>query len=113
QNAILNTALQGAGTLVLQRRYDPRGTPKLVERQRVTMFYAVPTIYIGLLNGGVEPEQLQSVRYYFSAAATMPVEVAKRWQETFGRPIVEGYGLTETSPFASYNHVWQHRPGSV
>jgi long-chain acyl-CoA synthetase len=53
------------------------------------------------------------VRYCFSAAATMPVEVARRWQSIFGRPIVEGYGLTETSPFASYNHIWEHRPGSV
>jgi len=113
QNAILNSAVQGAATVVLQRRYDPRGTPELIERQRVTMFYAVPTIYIGLLNAGIEPRRFESVRYYFSAAATMPVEIAERWKAAYGRPIVEGYGLTETSPFASYNHIWQHRPGSV
>jgi long-chain acyl-CoA synthetase len=113
QNAILNSALQGAATVVLQRRFDPRLTPELVERERVSMFFAVPTIYIGLLNAGLEARRFGSVRYYFSAAATMPVEVARRWQSGFGRPIVEGYGLTETSPFASYNHIWQHRPGSV
>jgi acyl-CoA synthetase (AMP-forming)/AMP-acid ligase II len=50
---------------------------------------------------------------YFSAAATMPLEVATRWRDTFGRPVHEGYGLTETSPFASYNHEWAYRPGSV
>src|SRR5438270_7164380 len=77
------------------------------------MFFAVPTIYISLLNAGIEPEQLAGIRYYFSAAATMPLEVAARWQERYGRPIHEGYGLTETSPFASYNHEWTHRPGSV
>ncbi len=113
QNAILNSALQGAATVVLQRRYDPQGTPELIERQQVTMFFAVPTIYIGLLNAGIEPRRFSSVRYYFSAAATMPVDVARRWQELFGRPIFEGYGLTETSPFASYNHGWAHRAGSV
>ena len=113
QNAILNSALQAAATVVLQRRYDPLETPALVEREGVTMFFAVPTIYIGLLNSGLDPRRFESVRYYFSAAATMPVEVARRWQSIFGRPIVEGYGLTETSPFASYNHLWQHRPGSV
>jgi long-chain acyl-CoA synthetase len=113
QNAIMNSALQAAATIVLQRRYDPVETPALIEREHVTMFFAVPTIYIGLLNAGLEPRRLQSVRYYFSAAATMPVEVARRWQSIFGRPIVEGYGLTETSPFASYNHIWEHRPGSV
>ena len=113
QNAIMNSALQAAATIVLQRRYDPLETPALIERERVTMLFAVPTIYIGLLNGGLDPRQLESVRYYFSAAATMPVEVARRWQSIFGRPIVEGYGLTETSPFSSYNHIWKHRPGSV
>ena len=55
QNAILNTALQGAATVVLQRRFDPRGTPEVIERARVTMVLAVPTIYIALLNAGVNP----------------------------------------------------------
>ena len=113
QNAILNSAVQAAATVVLQRRYDPQNTPELIEQERVTMFFAVPTIYIGLLNAGLDPRRFDSVRYYFSAAATMPVEIARRWQAAFGRPIYEGYGLTETSPFASYNHIWQHRPGSV
>jgi long-chain acyl-CoA synthetase len=84
-----------------------------IERERVSMFFAVPTIYIGLLNADVAPARLESVRFYFSAAATMPVEVAERWKWKYGRPIMEGYGLTETSPFASYNHIWRHRPGSV
>jgi long-chain acyl-CoA synthetase len=113
QNAIMNSAFTGAATVVLQRRYDPVETLEVIERDQVTMFFAVPTIYIGLLNAGVGPERLRSVRYYFSAAATMPVDIAERWKATYGRPIVEGYGLTETSPFASYNHIWQHRPGSV
>jgi long-chain acyl-CoA synthetase len=113
QNAIMNSAFAAAATVVLQRRFDPTETPALVEREQVTMFYAVPTIYIGLLNAGLEPLRFASVRYYFSAAATMPVEIARRWQAAFGRPIVEGYGLTETSPFASYNHIWHHRPGAV
>jgi long-chain acyl-CoA synthetase len=113
QNAIRNAAFQAAASIVLQRRYDPQLTSALVERERVTMFYAVPTTYIELLNAGLDPRRFASIRYYFSAAATMPVEVARRWQAAFGRPIVEGYGLTETSPFASYNHIWEHRLGSV
>jgi long-chain acyl-CoA synthetase len=109
----MNAAFAGAATVVLQRRYDPQQTAELIEREQVSMVFAVPTIYIGLLSGGLDAQRFRSVRYYFSAAATLPVEVARRWEAAFGLPIVEGYGLTETSPFASYNHIWQHRPGAV
>src|SRR2546425_10812937 len=77
------------------------------------MFFAVPTTYITLLDAGIRAQDMADVRYFFSAAATMPVEVAERWKQLFCIPIHEGYGLTETSPFASYNHEWTHRPGSV
>ena len=109
----MNSAFAAGATVVLQRRFDPQQTPAVVERDRVTMFFAVPTIYIALHNIGIDPRLFEFVRALISAAATMPVEVAKRWQATYGLPIAEGYGLTETSPFASYNHVWEHRPGSV
>src|SRR5690606_23427115 len=69
--------------------------------------------FIMLLNAGLPPEALSTVRYHFSAAATMPVEVARKWEARYGRAIHEGYGLTETSPFASYNHYFRHRPGSI
>ena len=113
QNFIMNTAFNGAATIVLYRRFIPDTILDSIERDGVTIFCAVPTIYIGLLNAGVPRERLASVRTYFSAAATMPVEVASRWREVYGQPVLEGYGLTETSPFACYNHEWEHRPGSV
>jgi long-chain acyl-CoA synthetase len=77
------------------------------------MFFAVPTIYINLLNMDLSPYDLSSIRYDFSAAATMPQEISARWTERFGRPVYEGYGLTECSPFACYNHDFDHRFGSV
>jgi long-chain acyl-CoA synthetase len=113
QNFIMNSAFAGGATLVLHRRFDREQILESVLRDRVSMFFAVPTIYIMLLDAGVPPEALAGIRYFFSAAATMPVEVALRWKQTFGQPIYEGYGLSETSPFASYNHEWHHRPGSV
>ncbi len=113
QDFILNSALSSGGTVLLHRRFDPETTPAQLRAQRVTHLYAVPTIYIYLLNAGVTPAELPEVRYCFSAAATMPVEVARRWQETFGMPVSEGYGLTETSPFAAYNHEYAYRPGSI
>lgn len=113
QNFILNAALASGGTVLLHRRFDPEATPAALAEQRVTHLYAVPTIYILLLNAGLSPERLPTVRYCFSAAATMPVEVARRWEEVFGLAVHEGYGLTETSPFAAYNHEFAHRPGSI
>jgi long-chain acyl-CoA synthetase len=113
QNFIMNAVFGSAGTIVLQRRYDREVTLAAVRELGVTHFYGVPTIYIYLLAAGVGPAELASVRYFFSAAATMPREVAHTWRERFGSPIYEGYGLTETSPFAAYNHAGNYRLGSV
>ncbi|HEX8966648.1 MAG TPA: AMP-binding protein, partial [Chloroflexota bacterium] len=113
QNFIMNAAFAAGAAVVLHRRFDREQVFQSIVRDSVTMFFAVPTIYITLLDAGVGAEQLPNVRYFFSAAATMPVEVAERWKQVLARPIYEGYGLSETSPFASYNHEWRHRPGSV
>jgi long-chain acyl-CoA synthetase len=113
QNFIMNAAFQACATLVLHRRFVPDLAIDSIRRDRVSMFFAVPTIYIGLLNMPLTAETLASIRYEFSAAATMPREIAGRWTERFGRPVYEGYGLTECSPFACYNHDFRHKFGSV
>ena len=61
----------------------------------------------------LSPYDLSSIHYEFSAASTLPQEVFLKWKERFGRDIHEGYGLTETSPFACYNHDFKHKFGSV
>jgi long-chain acyl-CoA synthetase len=113
QNFIMNAAFQACATLVLHRRFIPEEVLDSIQRNRVSMFFAVPTIYIGLLNMPLPHEALASVRYEFSAASTMPREISARWTERFGRPVYEGYGLTECSPFACYNHDFRHKFGSV
>jgi len=113
QNYIMNACFEAGATMVLFRRFVPDEVLDAVYRQKVTMFFAVPTIYIALLNSDLAKHDLTSIRYEFSAAATMPQEISRRWTERFGRPIYEGYGLTECSPFAAYNHLTSHRFGSV
>lgn len=113
QNAIMNTAFAACATVVLHRRFVPDQVLDAIQRERATMFFAVPTIFITLLNMDLAHWDLASVRYEFSAAATMPREISRRWTERFGRPVYEGYGLTECSPFACYNHDFRHRSGSV
>lgn len=113
QNYILNAAILAGATVVLFRRFVPDQVLKSVERDRITMFFGVPTIFIALLSADLTPYDLSSIRYEMSAAATMPEEISRRWTERFGRRVYEGYGLTECSPFACYNDLVEHRFGSV
>jgi long-chain acyl-CoA synthetase len=113
QNAIMNAAFAACATLVLHRRFVPDQVLDSIQRERATMFFAVPTIFINLLAADLSRWDVSSIRYEFSAAATMPQEISRRWTERYGRPVYEGYGLTECSPFACYNHDFRHKFGSV
>ncbi|MEX2578008.1 MAG: AMP-binding protein [Verrucomicrobiales bacterium] len=112
QNAILNAGLNVGATIVMQRRFDLTEAKGLLREHRVTKLFGVPTTFQLMLNA-CEPEDLESIDYCFSAAATLAPQLGDRWHEKFGLPIHEGYGLTETAPFASYNHRLKHVPGSI
>ena len=113
QNYIMNAAVLAGATLVLFRRFVPDQVLEAIQRDRITMFFGVPTIFIALLAMDLSPWDLSSIRYEMSAAATMPEEISRRWAQQFGRRVYEGYGLTECSPFACYNDLVEHRFGSV
>ena len=112
QNAIMNALVTAGGTMIMHERFVPDAFVDAIAAHRVTIFYAVPTMYI-LFLAMARPLDFASVRLYFSAAAILPTDVERRWHERFGRWIQQGYGLTETSPFASYNHDVAFKPGSV
>ncbi|MGV2830683.1 class I adenylate-forming enzyme family protein [Myxosarcina sp. GI1(2024)] len=113
QNAILNSGFNVGATIVLQRRFNLKQLREAIAKERVTMFFGVPTVYIKLLNVNSSELDWSSVRFCFTAAAPMPVEIARRWQQERGLRIHEGYGLTETSPCACYNHPTKYKLGSV
>ncbi len=113
QNAILNAGLSACATIILQRRFEPEKVLQTITNHQVTMLFGVPTVFIKLLNMDTSQSNLQNIRYYFSAAASMPSEVAKNWYQKYKFVIHEGYGLTETSPFATYNHNQKYKLGSV
>ena len=112
QNAILNSAFNICATVVLQRRFDPGALITAIRSEQVTMFFGVPPTFIKMYRQATAAD-MKSVRYYFSAAAPLPREIARKWQQKYGHAIHEGYGLTETAPFASYNHKLQHKLGSI
>lgn len=113
QNAILNAGLNACATIIVQRRFEPEQVLKTIVNDGVTLFFGVPTVFIKLLNMNTFDYDLASVRYYFTAAATMPLEVIHKWHSKYGLVIHEGYGLTETSPFSSYNHDLKYKLGSI
>jgi long-chain acyl-CoA synthetase len=112
QNAILNAAFAAGAAVVLHRRFEIDEVLRSIEQDGATMFFGVPTTFILMLEKATR-EQLRPLRYFFSAAATLPREVEDRWLARFGSVIYQGYGLTESSPFATYNHIRKHRPGSL
>ena len=111
----LNASVAAAGTLTLLPRFDPAKALDIIERDAVTIFEGVPTMYAAMLNlPGADPAKAATLRVCVSGGAALPVEVLRGFEEKFGCMILEGYGLSETSPVASFNHPDRERkPGSI
>ncbi|KZS81675.1 long-chain-fatty-acid--CoA ligase [Mycobacterium kansasii] len=106
----LNAAVVAGATLTLIPRFDPRKALKVIERDAVTVFQGVPTMYSALLSVAdeVKPEATQTLRVCVSGGAALPVQVLAEFERVFGSAVLEGYGLSESSPVAAFNHP--HRP---
>ncbi|MGB1249058.1 MAG: AMP-binding protein [Candidatus Promineifilaceae bacterium] len=110
-NTVITPTVEACATLVLQREFDVQAVAQAVSEHQVTMFFGVPTIFTLLLDQ-LDPAQMRSVRFYLSAAASMPVEISRRWADKFGKVIGDGYGLTECF-LVTYNHYLKHKHGSA
>jgi long-chain acyl-CoA synthetase len=112
----LNASVLAGATLTLIERFDPCKALEVIERDGVTVFEGVPTMYSALLHaaGSVSPKATRTLRTCISGGAALPVQVITEFEKTFGCVILEGYGLSETSPIASFNHPHRVRkPGSI
>jgi long-chain acyl-CoA synthetase len=104
QTVVMNGGLRVGGTLVLLPRFEPKATLELMHKHRVTYFAGVPTMYFALLNYPEASQyDLSALKYCAAGGAAMPVEVMKAFDEKYRVNILEGYGLSETSPTASFN----------
>ncbi|WP_067968513.1 long-chain-fatty-acid--CoA ligase [Mycolicibacter icosiumassiliensis] len=113
QTAGLNAAVAAGGCLTLIPRFEPAKALAIIERDRVTVFEGVPTMFAAMLHAGQRGDTA-SLRLCISGGAAMPVEVMRGFEEAFQTMVLEGYGLSETSPVASFNHPDRERkPGSI
>jgi len=115
QTCGLNTAVAAGACLTLVPRFSSGGVLHVLQRDQVSIFEGVPTMYIALLGDPHrEKYDVSTLRLSVSGGAALPVEVLHGFEEAFGCVILEGYGLSETSPVASFNHPDRPRkPGSI
>lgn len=114
QTCVMNAGFFGGATLVLVPRFDGPGALDLMVRQGVTIFEGVPTMYIALLAAAREDERRPALKISASGGSSLPVAVIDKFREVFGAEIYEGYGLSETSPVATFNQeVYGRKPGTV
>ncbi len=111
----LNASILKGSCLTLIPRFDPEKALEIVGRDRVTVFEGVPTMYAALLHAqSADKADMSSLRTCISGGSAMPVEVMKNFEEAFDCVVLEGYGLSETSPVASFNQPGRERkPGSI
>jgi long-chain acyl-CoA synthetase len=115
QTCGLNATIKAGGTLSLIPRFEPGKALEIIERDRVNVFEGVPTMYSAMLHCPEgDDADTSSLKLCASGGAAMPVEVMRAFEEKFGCKVLEGYGLSETSPVASFNHPdRESKPGSI
>jgi len=115
QTCSMNAGIKGGACLTLLPRFEPAKALEIFARDKVTIFMGVPTMYSALLHDPHAAEaDVSSLRMCVSGGASLPGELMRAFEEQFGCPILEGYGLSETSPVASFNQPGHERKvGSI
>jgi long-chain acyl-CoA synthetase len=115
QTCTMNSAVAIGACVTMIPRFDPEKALQIIERDRVTVFQGVPTMYNAMLHAdAADSVDASCLRLCMSGGAAIPVELIRGFEDKFGCAILEGYGLSETSPVASFNHPDRERkPGSI
>jgi long-chain acyl-CoA synthetase len=115
QTCGMNATVSTGGTLTLVPRFDPAKALEVIQRDRVNVFEGVPTMYGAMLHCPERKDyDLSMLHLCASGGSAMPVELMRGFEAEFGCKVLEGYGLSETSPVASFNRPDRERkPGSI
>jgi long-chain acyl-CoA synthetase len=114
QTCVMNTAFRRGATVVLLPKFEAGAALEALVLHRATIFMAVPTMYVGLLQAARANPDRPPLRYAVSGGAPLPLAVLEAFEQTFGAQVHEGYGLTETSPVVSFNAMGEPiHPGTI
>ena len=115
QTCTMNASVAIGSTVTMLPRFDPAKALEIIARDRVTIFQGVPTMYNAMLHcATADDADCSTLRLCMSGGAAMPAELMRAFEEKFGCIILEGYGLSETSPVASFNHPdMERKAGSI
>jgi long-chain acyl-CoA synthetase len=115
QTCTMNAAVCCGAAVTMLPRFDPEKALEIIERDRVNVFQGVPTMYNAMLHAErADSTDASCLRICMSGGAAIAVELIRGFEDKFGCMILEGYGLSETSPVASFNHPDRERKaGSI
>ncbi|MBF6457090.1 AMP-binding protein [Nocardia cyriacigeorgica] len=107
QAAVMMSCFTSGGSLSLLARFDPVAMLELLRRDRLTIMAGVPTMWNAMLRAAdaADPADFEQLRVAISGGASLPGDIAREFQKTFGCTILEGYGLTETTGFGTFNDL--------
>ncbi|WP_285062668.1 long-chain fatty acid--CoA ligase [Frigoribacterium sp. ME-P-080] len=114
QTCTMNTGFRVGATIVMLPKFDGDAALAAMVEHGCEVFMGVPTMYMALIAAATRSEARPPLRYAVSGGASLPLAVLEKFQQVYDAPIHEGYGLTETSPVATFNHVGvPPRPGTI
>ncbi|MGO3089240.1 MAG: long-chain-fatty-acid--CoA ligase [Galactobacter sp.] len=116
QTAVLNVGIRAGAEIVMVPKFNPADAWNALLDDGITIMAGVPTMYVGLIAAAKDREGTPpKLKYGISGGAALPVSILERFEQVSGgAKIHEGYGLTETSPVVSFNHVGRPtRPGTI
>jgi long-chain acyl-CoA synthetase len=115
QTCTMNAAVAAGAMMTQLPRFDPEKALEIIQRDKATIFQGVPTMYNAILHCERRDDyDISTLRLCMSGGSAMPEELMRNFEAALGAKILEGYGLSETSPVASFNHLDRERkPGSI
>jgi long-chain acyl-CoA synthetase len=110
----LNSATKLGACVSLIPKFDAKATLEAIQRDGVTVFEGVPTMYSSVLNFDERDcYDTSSLRVGIVGGQAMPVEVMEKFEQAFDVEVLEGYGLSETCAVGTFNYLGERKPGSI